>query len=160
MSVKRWTRWINGVQLTKQISLDACIHQPTEQISELSRSMPKFILCDESKWPVNYSPFSQGEILPPNPLCAFTTQHMWSLQMQHKDGWYSAPLLNTEMSDIERWLYIVILCCPIFFKKVQISTHIFLDSFQHMYSNTEHYAVQICSVSVFRLASTKTSTTA
>jgi len=52
-------------------------------------------------WPVNYSPYSQGQILPPNPMCVFMTQHMWSLQMQHKDGGYSVLLLNTKMGDTE-----------------------------------------------------------
>jgi len=31
---------MNGVQLMKQIGLDACIYQPSEQISDPPRSMP------------------------------------------------------------------------------------------------------------------------
>lgn len=95
----------------KQIGLDACIYQPSEQISDPPRSMPQLILCNQSMWPVNQSPYSQGQISPPNPMCAFMTQHMCvfvfmtqhmqSLQMKHKDGGYSALLLNTDMSDTE-----------------------------------------------------------
>ena len=81
----------------KQIRLDDCIHQRTEQISDPPRSLPKPILRNESMWPVNYSPYVQQQILPPNPLCAFMTQHMWSLQMEHKDGGYSSLLLNAEI---------------------------------------------------------------
>lgn len=87
----------------KQIVLDACIHQPSEQISDPPRSTFKncreFILCDESMLLVNYSPlFTKADFTSKSTVCI---QHMWSLQIQHEDGEYSTLLMNTEISYTE-----------------------------------------------------------
>lgn len=148
----------------KHISLDACIHQPTEHISD----PPTFILCDESTWPANYSSYSQGQILPPNPMCAFMTQHMWSLPTQHKDGGYSAQLLNLKISDREHWLYIVVIgsVLPIILEhgtnfnshtfglfpshvlkyKTRCFTNTFSPCLQACYSQNKYHCIIICTV--------------